>query len=148
VEITMSTRLLVVLLCFAGIGASSGDEKPGGRSQLRMTVELPAKVSLGKQVPLKLTFLNEGGQKQKFANSAFAIVLLDENGKQVKDPFYREAVARDVVLEGRTPEYAPPLGFNRGCKGLQVGKQYQVVCVLPVGGIQALAGSARFTLVE
>jgi hypothetical protein len=144
----MITRLLVLLLCLGAAETALGDEKQPARPPSQITVLLPDKVSLGKGVPLKLTFVNDAGRKQKFANSAFAIVLLDENGKQVKDPFHREAVARDVVLEGRTPEYAPPLAFNRECKGLQVGKQYQVVCVLPVGGIQALAGSARFTLVE
>jgi hypothetical protein len=144
----MRTRLLVLLLCLSAAGTALSDEKHPARPPSQMTVSLPDKLSLGKGVPLKLTFVNEAGQKQTFANSAFAIVLLDETGKQVKDPFHREAVARDVVLEGRTPEYAPPLAFNRECKGLQVGKLYQLVCVLPVGGIQALAGSARFTLVE
>jgi hypothetical protein len=144
----MRTRFLILLLCLSAAGTGRGNEKQPARPPSRMTVSLPDKVSLGKRVPLKLTFVNEAGQKQTFANSAFAIVLLDGNGKQVKDPFHREAVARDVVLKGRTPEYAPPLAFNRECKGLQLGKRYQLVCVLPVGGVQALAGSARFTLIE
>jgi hypothetical protein len=145
----MRIRLLILVLCLGAAGTAFGDEKQPGRPPSQMSASLPDKVSLGKErVPLKLTFVNEAGKNQTFANSAFAIVLLDENGKQVKDPFHREAVARDVVLDGRSPEYAPPLAFNRECKGLQVGKQYQLVCVLPVGGIQALAGSARFTLVE
>jgi hypothetical protein len=106
-------------------------------------------VSLGKErVPLKLTFVGEAGQKPRFANASFALVLLDEDGKQVKEPFHREAVAREVVLEGAAPEYAPPLAFNRACKGLVVGKRYHLVCVLPTSGIQVLAGSARFILVE
>jgi hypothetical protein len=146
-EVTMRTTLLVLLLCLGAAGTGLGDKKQPARPPSQMTVSLPDKISLSKEkVPMKLTFVNEAGQKPKCANSAFAIILLDENGKQVKDPFIREAVAREVVLEGRTPEYEPPLAFNRQCKGLQVGKQYQLVCVLPTGGIQALAGSARFTL--
>jgi hypothetical protein len=99
-------------------------------------------------VSLKLTFSGEAGEKPKFPNTSFTIVLLDEDGKQVKDPFIREAVARDVVLEGRAPEDAPPLAFNRHCKRLEVGKRYQLVCVLRTGGYDALAGLARFTLTE
>jgi len=140
---------LVLLLCIGASGIARGDEEQPVRPPSQMIVSLPDKVSLSKEkVPLKVTFVNEAGQKPKFANSAFAIVLLDENGKQVKDPFHREAVAREVVLDGRTPEYSPPMAFNRECKGLQVGKQYQIVCVLPTGGIRVLAGAARFTLVE
>jgi len=142
----MRIIVMVILLCL--VGATPGAAQQPPRPPSGMTVALPDKVSLAKRVPLKLTFVNAEGQKQKFANSAFAIVLLDENGKQVKDPFHREAVARAVVLEGRTPEYTPPLAFNRECKGLQVGRRCQVVCVLPIGGIDVLAGSARFTLVE
>ena len=142
----MRNTVLVILICL--VGATVGDAQQLPRPPSGMTVSLPDKVSLAKRVPLKLTFVNAEGQKQKFANSAFAIVLLDENGKQVKDAFHREAVVREVVLEGRTPEYAPPLAFNRQCKGLQVGRQYQFVCVLPIGGIDVLVGSARFTLVE
>jgi hypothetical protein len=144
----MRTGLLAVLLGLGAAGTTVGDKDPPARPPSQMTVSLPDKVSLGQRVPLTLAFVNEAGQKPTFPNTAFTIVLLDEEGRQVKDPFIREAVARDVVLEGRTPEYAPPLAFNRECKGLQVGKQYRLVCVLPVGGVQALAGSARFTLTE
>jgi hypothetical protein len=142
----MRTTILMMLLCLFAVPFA--DAQQPSRPPSEMTVVLPEKVSLGKQVPLKITFVGKAGDKHTFKNAALAIILLDENGKQVKDPFYREAVSRDVALEGRMPEYTPPLGFNRGCKALQVGKQYQLVCVLPVGGIDALAGSARFTLVE
>jgi hypothetical protein len=144
----MRSGLLTLLLCLGAAGTARGDKDPPARPPSRMTVALPDKVSLGQRVPLTLAFVNEAGQKPTFPNTAFTIVLLDEDGRQVGDPFIREAVARDVVLEGRAPEYAPPLAFDRQCKGLQVGKRYQLVCVLPVGGVQALAGSARFTLVE
>src|SRR5262245_43727389 len=138
-----------LLLCLGAAGAAPGDGEQPARPPSQMAVALPDEVSLGKErVPLKLTFVGEAGRRQAFANSAFAIALLDEGGRQVKDALIREAVAREVVLEGRAPEYAPPLAFNRGCKGLRVGGRYQLVVVLPVGGVEVLAGSARFTLAE
>jgi hypothetical protein len=119
-----------------------------------MAVSLPDKVSLNKGggLPLTLNFVNEAGTNYTFTNSHMTIILLDEGGQQVrdplKDPFYREAAVRQVELEGHAPEYAPTVAFNKGFKGLQVGKRYQIVCALPTGGVQVLAGSAWFTLVE
>jgi len=119
-----------------------------------MVVSLPDKVSLnmGGGLPLQLHFVNVAGTHYTFTNSQMTIILLDEGGQQVrdphKDPFYREAAVRNVVLEGHAPEYSPKITFNKDFKGLQVGKRYQIVCALPTGGVQVLAGSAWFILSE
>lgn len=135
------------------IPAAAPDQRPASPPS-RMTVSLPDKVSLNKSgvLPLTLNFVNEAGTKYTFTNSHMTIILLDEGGQQVRDPlkdtFYREAAVRQVVLEGHAPEYAPAVAFNKSFTGLQVGKRYQIVCALPTGGVQVLAGSAWFTLAE
>ncbi len=133
--------------------AAAPDHRPASPPS-RMAVSLPDKVSLkkGGGLPLTLHFVNEAGTKYAFTNSQLTIILLDEGGHQVrdplKDPFYREAAVRQVILEGHAPEYAPAVVFNKSFNGLQVGKRYQIVCALPTGGVQVLAGSAWFTLTE
>ncbi len=124
------------------VDAGHGGEKSSARPPSEMTVLLPESVSRKERIPLKLAFVNDRGHSYTITN-AEPIFLLDEVGKQVKDPFYREAAARKVVLEGAAPEYSPEMVFNPHCKGLAVGKRYQVVCI-----VGDLIGSAWVTLVE
>ena len=143
----MTTRRAAIAALSIGwivnaVDSGHGGEKPSTRPPSEITVLLPEKVSRKERIPLKLAFVNDGGHSYTITN-AEPIFLLDQVGKQVKDPFYREAAARQVVLEGPAPEYSPDMVFNPHCKELAVGKRYQVVCI-----VGDLIGSAWVTLVD
>ena len=144
-------RFLVLLaIIFVLVSQVSGEPpKDPVQPPSKMTMTLPKQLSKRGDIPIILSFLNESGEVQRFMSFSFVFVLLDEDGAQVStDPFIFEAVIREVVLEGRKPSYKPRLAFDTYCKELQVGKHYQLICVLPTSSVSALAGSARFTLIE
>lgn len=155
----MNTLKQVILIGLLTTGAAIAGEEPLNRQPSGMAISLPAEISAhgpaSSRLRMKLTFVNEGGLPRKFRNTDFKFYLLDEAGVQIPLAFYESAVTREVVLEGAAPEYIPPIAFHLEGRApalgkIEVGKQYQIICVLrqASGMADDLVSVARFTLIK